>query len=465
MKKLVSLVFSIVLGVCSCLVFNACGSKDREKSSYKYNAVSSLEQLYSMRSDEAYKLTCDIDFEGREWVPLSVAGFNGQGHTISNCVIQVNESSSWNGFFKTCRWLENITFDNCSITGYIDTGEYVAYVSIGSSRSETLENVTVKNCTIDIDYVSGSVYVGLVAGTISYGGEVEDLGTITVTSFVKNCHAENCSITSTNAVAVGGIVAEVSYQIPGDITDCSVTNLTVDVNSAHIVGGIVGRTRSGKSKIISHCSVADSSFRYGTMVGGIVGRRVAYDTVGCKVENNIFYSRSVGTLGNGVSDGDGMGGIVGCAENGYGESSVSNCLSTDNSFNYTGTGSDTKYIGGLFGAAKEYAQITVRSSLSINNKFSVESSKFICCDTVGWIKEGNAIFCGSYGNVFSGDESLHFMANVANSGVMYCYSDYENNITEMLESEKWIVKSELSVFHLDETIWTLTDGKLPSIVF
>lgn len=82
MKKFFSylLVLSVIVG--SFFALTGC-----VKSDDSYHEVSSVEDLYAMKSNKCYQLTCDIDLKEREWYPLEVKNFNGNGHTISNAYI------------------------------------------------------------------------------------------------------------------------------------------------------------------------------------------------------------------------------------------------------------------------------------------------------------------------------------------------------------------------------------------
>lgn len=127
-----------------------------------------------------YDILADLDFEGENW-PTSFmynnfAGhINGNGHTIKNVeVTQTNNSKVNAGLFGNLTEnaiLTDITFENITFT--IKAGTRVVGTSYGLfagtiSADATLNNVTLKNSTLQVDsscYFGASDYsIGMVCG-------------------------------------------------------------------------------------------------------------------------------------------------------------------------------------------------------------------------------------------------------------------------------------------------------------
>lgn len=119
-----------------------------------YYEISTVEELYAMESDKNYQLTCDIDLKEREWYPLGVRGFNGNGFTISNCYIgeiykiqhgiAVNDYSVYMGFFGRVDKLENVVFDNININ-YSVVNDELGNFGIAGGVVGCASNVCIKN--------------------------------------------------------------------------------------------------------------------------------------------------------------------------------------------------------------------------------------------------------------------------------------------------------------------------------
>lgn len=248
----------------------------------------------------------DISLEGKSWTPVGYydAGINyyyagtfeGNGHTISNLTI-ISEDTDFGGLF-----------------GYVG------------------ENGAVKNLTLSDVEISGSWYIGGIAGV--------NEGTI------ENCRVVSGTVEGTKHV--GGIAG---YNLEGKIENCSVSGTVGDTNST---GGIAGGNIGGT---IENCSVSGTVKGSEPYVGGIVSYNsgtIKNCSVSGTVEGSEYYVGGIagynvqGTItacyntGN-VEGTDDVGGIVGHNNN---QATVKACYSTGS---ISGNDSST-YIGGIAGA-------------------------------------------------------------------------------------------------------------------
>ena len=167
--------------------------------------ISSADDLFLMahnvnsgiNNTSHYKLTCDIDLEGREWVPIghyteakkdgvSFCGvFDGDGHTVSNFKITDEDSCSY----------------YIGLFGFVSGG--------------TIKNVNVDSVTIDVDIAtSQSIFIGGLAGRIVT--RVPDS-----LSSITHCNVSNLSIKANDlgSVYAGGISGSV---VSGDYKNASI---------------------------------------------------------------------------------------------------------------------------------------------------------------------------------------------------------------------------------------------------
>ena len=258
------------------------------------NQLAGLAVLVNNGTDNFYgrtiNLTADIDLSaygagynhGKGWTPIATTTrfsgtFNGNGKTISGLYIK-DSTLNWAGLF-----------------GYIYSG-------------------TVKDLGIKDADITGSDYVGGVAGEVA-GGSITNsyaTGNVTGRSFV------------------GGVAGYVSY-------NSSVTNsyATGSVRGYFYVGGVAG--------YVSYYSSVSNSYATGTVSGDgrFVGGVAGYVSYNSSVTNSY-------ATGN-VSSGDAfVGGVAGGVED---QSTVSNSYATGN---VTGE----SFVGGVAGDVSYYSSVS-----------------------------------------------------------------------------------------------------------
>ena len=195
--------------------------------------------------DTVIELLDDINMTGKNWTPVGVDGYNGQG------VITLN------GNGKT-------------ITGLS------APLFAGGFAGKS--GIVIKDLTIagaDINDTTNDQGIGAFINCVDSMTRIE----------LDNCHLKNSKIVSTGGARVGGLIGWTSgYNKPNDgpvdtkvtLTNCSVENVTIEAKGS--VGGLIGHAGANPATYhtITGCTVKDStlkctetgkSWRVGDLVG------------------------------------------------------------------------------------------------------------------------------------------------------------------------------------------------------
>ena len=239
--------------------------------------------------DTVIELLDDINMTGKNWTPVGVDGYHGQG------VITLN------GNGKT-------------ITGLS------APLFAGGFAGKS--GIVIKDLTIagaDINDTTNAQGIGAFINCVDSMTRIE----------LDNCHLKNSKIVSTGGARVGGLIGWTSgYNNPNDgpvdtkvtLTNCSVENVTIEANGS--VGGLIGHAGANPATYhtITGCTVKDStlkctetgkSWRVGDLVGTANVGQVTVDAATSasqnsltqenadpqKPEDSIFGRKEVGTAG------------------------------------------------------------------------------------------------------------------------------------------------------------------------
>ena len=239
--------------------------------------------------DTVIELLDDINMTGKNWTPVGVDGYHGQG------VITLN------GNGKT-------------ITGLS------APLFAGGFAGKS--GIVIKDLTIagaDINDKTNDQGIGAFINCVDSMPRIE----------LDNCHLKNSKIVSTGDARVGGLIGWTSgYNDPNDgpvdtkvtLTNCSVENVTIEAKGS--VGGLIGHAGANPATYhtITGCTVKDStlkctetgkSWRVGDLVGTANVGQVTVDAATSasqniltqenastqKPEGNIFGRKEVGTAG------------------------------------------------------------------------------------------------------------------------------------------------------------------------
>ena len=239
--------------------------------------------------DTVIELLDDINMTGKNWTPVEVDGYQGQG------VITLN------GNGKT-------------ITGLS------APLFAGGFAGKS--GIVIKDLTIagaDINDTTNIQGIGAFINCVDSMTRIE----------LDNCHLKNSEIVSTGGARVGGLIGWTSgYNKPNDgpvdtkvtLTNCSVENVTIEAKGS--VGGLIGHAGANPATYhtITGCTVKDStlkctetgkSWRVGDLVGTANVGQVTVDAATSasqntltqenastqKPEGNIFGRKEVGKAG------------------------------------------------------------------------------------------------------------------------------------------------------------------------
>ena len=240
-------------------------------------------------------LVADSDLAGIDW-SVNIGDdcnatfdgiFDGNNKTIYNLTSTETEEKS-DGYICTGLFgaiygsaqIKNLTLDTVNI----DTGDYVgnnvaAVVGFAYSCKGSVENVTVKNVTINAKNVTG---VGAIVGYDYYG----DLT-------VKNCSVQNGAITG--AAYVGGIIGYASNK--ADVVNCSVDGLAIKATSCAVAGvaGILlaGGTVSGST--VKNVTVSADHANWQNSAAVVVGTITGKVTVSGTTAESVNVTAIVGS--------------------------------------------------------------------------------------------------------------------------------------------------------------------------
>ena len=441
-RSIVTVCATVACMIMMIMCFSSCsflGSPSVED----YTAVTTEEELYAMQSGGFYRLENDIDLHGNSWQTKDLGGFDGGGHTISNCIV------NGTGFFGDIEYtLSNVKFDSISVIGGVS-------IAVGDRVGE-VQGVTVQNCTLTVtkseyDYF----WVGSVASSVQSAAEKS--------GDVIDCHVNNTTIICAQLKGrsyIGGLVG--NAYVGGNISKCSASNVNITADypdrsrsDNFYVGGLFG---VADSAIISNCKSSNITIDVdcnGVSVGGIAGRIKGGDeTITRSVAENNKISV---TAKSDVR----MGGLFGSSA-----IAVENCYAQGNTLECTSKISGECYIGGIGATCANY----VTSCYSANNQLIGNISDEDCF-VAGFspnIREA-VRYCAVYENSISGANSDEF--SFKSSMLFNCYitdtAETENcNQLDMLSSFDWYSPSTISErLHLDEEVWTFTAGNLPTIIF
>lgn len=363
-------------------------------------------------SNTTIYLATDIDLNNNSWTPIGTykstgtstpfsGTFNGQGHTISNMMI--NSSTLPIGLFG---FVQNGTVQNLTVTGSVTTSAITAHGTAGIIGRTSYS--LVENCVSEVS-VSGRQYIGGIVGNADYG------------TTIRSCTNKG-TINGTNYY-IGGIVG-IMYD--GLIQSCTnigdVASTGGTSGSGYCVGGIVGRASYGTE--IRNSSNSGTIEGYGGInsssgTGGIAGS--LQNSSSSDYGDSIIY----GCFNTGTITGPATcaGGIVGGAGSTSTSSSgaiyVEYCynLGTINTTNPDSSSSSTANAGGIIGVAS--------SSVRMNSCYN---AGVIDC---GWLESGylGALIGNSSSIRYS--NTAYVSSNYALDAGLNCFGLYGGNATNL----------------------------------
>jgi hypothetical protein len=196
---------------------------------------------------ETISITADIDLQDHYWTPISNhnfatpfrAIFDGQGNTISNIAISIEETNRLAiiGFVGN----NNGTVTNVRLTDVSISGANDDIVWVGGLVGWNYGTIT--DCTVGDSYISVSVSISASGYGCAAGGLVgANEGTIT------GCKASNSTVSATDslsgiAVYAGGLIGQTEKG--GTITNCVASGGKVTATASNSIdriglGGFIG---------------------------------------------------------------------------------------------------------------------------------------------------------------------------------------------------------------------------------
>lgn len=443
MKKQMRFIGVLTAIILSLGMINGCGLFGGNAT---YHEISSLEDLYAMESNKNYQLMCDLDLGEREWFPLSVHQFNGNGHTISNGIINstISGSKYRSGFFEDADKVVDVKFSNMQYNFFFNNDESPVYFGTVAGYCNDIANVTVSNssimATVNTTFYFGGVKINC-GGLVGAGKTIID-SNVNYTNIIVNV-GESCT------VYMGGLCGEGN----SNIENCSVTNNTLKcINNmgAATCGFICGWTSVTD---ITNCYTKNNTLEITTnsstvtRAGGIVGLGESDSGIieACLSENN--------NITINCTQGYNIGGIAGRSN-----SKITNCLSDSNVLSAKSTSSSsTKFagIGGVCGSAYATISKCVAQFCTIKGTSSSGNQKF----ATGLVSDSEAsiTYCAVNQNHISGGNVDVFTTK--NENIHYCYINQDNvaypnsNDVTILGESEW--ENIIDLLQLDSKLWEI----------
>ena len=244
MKKVFGILALCLILTLAGTAFSGCGLFGDSTPTIE---VSTAEELRGAEGANVI-LKNDLDLEGGIFEPVSVASFDGGGHTISNAVIVASGSKEHASFFSRVKsGVRNVTFENISVSS--EGTSYAAIVWDGVDRGDSkqdervgFENVHVKNCTLDVLQKTNEE-VGYFGGLAGICGGDSFVG-CTINNLTAEVAGYDPAQDGTYVIGpdlyVGGFAGSANH-----LTNCSVSGSRITVSSKQrysepYVGGLVG---------------------------------------------------------------------------------------------------------------------------------------------------------------------------------------------------------------------------------
>ena len=280
--------------------------------------ISTAEELAAVNDNLSgnYILTADIDLEGAEWTPIGsfvfegeteeeqvvpngeyafTGTFDGNGHTISNLVINQPEGMAI-GLFGCISETEigGFTLENAEVTGTLMAAGVVGY-----SYCSTVSDITAKDVSVNVNYtdISGE---GMFGGIVGAG----------MASLITGCEAD-AVITIPDNVGNAGIVGG-GLELTS-LVDCTASGSVTAGANCYGLGGISGCGFGAEE--FTGCYAHDVIITAGSgsrWIGGITGYAGGFEDESLGVPVTVFSGCEAEQVEFNVpEDAEGVGEIVG----------------------------------------------------------------------------------------------------------------------------------------------------------
>ncbi len=217
---------------------------------------------------------------------------NGRNHRIFGLDVasaDLEEIAIFGYISKNSR-IKNVTFENCNVT--LNNEKATAASVIALSNEGTINNLTVKNSSVNLKKASADAVAGIVATT--------NAGNI------KAVTVDNVKVNAACAVNSVGAVAGVNNSLILSVKASGVSVATSQAAKSAVAGGIAGINNSR----IKDSAVSLSTVAYAKVAGGVAGVN-AGEIINCSA-NGTYSGKGAVSEGNATLISDGIfGGIAG----------------------------------------------------------------------------------------------------------------------------------------------------------
>ena len=249
--------------------------------------------------DTVIELLDDINMTGKNWTPVKVDGYHGQGVITLNgngkTITGLSAPLFAGGFAgKSGIVINNLTLENVNLN---DTGSEYAGTGFGAfiCAVDSMPTISLTNCHVKggtIERTSGARVGGLIGWTAGYNNP--NNGPVDTKITLTNCSVEDVKITAKGSV--GGLIghAGANPTTYHDITNCTVSGctLTSTKDSGNYVGTLVGTANVGQITVDAASSASGNTLKQNSSASEeasdkILGRDAVNDTGLVIVDNKV----------------------------------------------------------------------------------------------------------------------------------------------------------------------------------
>ena len=266
--------------------------------------LSMADKFDSIKDNEYFLLTTDIDCDGQSWESVGSLNnpysceFDGNGYTISNLVLATEDSkASFWGVAKDS-YIHDVTFSNITISveDYSEEGLNVGLIAQGYNELQ-LENITLINSNITINTNNLKNFGGIIAEDHSTG-------------LRKNLTVKDSSFNISTMAGSNNIGLITGYSTNLVIEDCKIENITGSVlymgSEGLSFGLISGRLEANETDLsqasITNCvyniinieilSMTEENINVGTNIGYVDENAVVETENISSTETQILFNGS-----------------------------------------------------------------------------------------------------------------------------------------------------------------------------
>ena len=216
---------------------------------------------------KTFLLTQDINLGNEAWTPIGNSNnifkgtFDGQGHTITNLVVNGGSNSNQGLFGVTHDGeIKDFTLENAKVSGRLNVGAVA-----GQPYTSKYTDITVQGHV----EINGMAYVGGVGGKNAYANWTNITVNVDETSYVKANSVENGTAYRTYVGGVVGFNGEGGHSFTYITSNINVEGSTCDV------GGLFGIAHYGNQFVNCSCSgnvtITTNEVESALEMGGIAG--------------------------------------------------------------------------------------------------------------------------------------------------------------------------------------------------